>query len=271
MSQVVTKAFVMNSFPWKDRHRLLHLLTPDLGLITAMAPASERLKSRLRPVTQLFSYSEFTLTCQQSRFSVKDGSLIESFISISRDLDRLAAASHAAEVFSDAARNDQPQRNLFELWGYTLYEIAVAEDPVFIARMGTFRLMKVMGLLPCLDSCLICREAIDGPLLFSFREGGLLCGRDLDAAAGERLTSLSPGCGALLRHIANAPLTRLYRFQASEAVRHEASCFAERWLEEKMEKRYKRLAMLDQCPDFILPEQRLPHEEKDHDSLSQPL
>ncbi len=271
MNRVVTKAFVMNSFPWKDRHRLLHLLTPDLGLITAMAPASESLRSRLRAVTQLFCCAEYTLTCKQSRYSVQDGSVIESFVSISRDLDRLAAASHAAEVFSDVARNDEPQRSLYELWGFTLQEIASAEDPVFIARMGTLRLMELIGFSPRLDSCLICGSEPEVPLQFSFREGGPLCSKDLAAAGGETLMPLTAGAVSLLRHMASAPLNRLYRFQASPAVRGQAACFADRWVEEKMEKGYRRLALLDQCPDFILPADGTGREKESHDDLSRPL
>lgn len=271
MTTMVTKAFVMKSFPWKDRHRLLHLLTPDLGLITAMAPASESLRSRLRAVTQLFSYAEFTLSCRQSRYSIRDGSVIESFIPISQDLDRLAAASHAAEIFSDVARNDEPQRVLFDLWAYTLNEIAGAEDPVFIARMGALRLMEAIGFSPCLEGCVVCRSKLDGPLWFSFCEGGLLCDKDLAAAGGETLTPLSPGTASLLRHITRAPLPKLYRFQASPAVRRQAECFAERWLEEKMEKEYKGLAMLDQCPDFVLPPACIAGEDNRHDDLPQPV
>ncbi len=251
MTSLVTKAFVMNSFPWKDRHRLLHLLTPDRGLITAMAPASESMKSRLRGVTNLFSLSEFTLTCRQSRFTVKDGSVIESFISISSDLDRLAAASHAAEIFSDVARNDEPQKEIFDLWAYTIYEISVSEDPVFIARMSAMRLMELIGLAPGLEACVYCRDPFRAYAGFSFREGGLLCAQDLGRFKEQSLTPLSKGALALLRHIKSAPLPRLYRFEASQAIRREAASLADRWLEEKMEKQYKRLTWLDQCPDFL--------------------
>ncbi len=252
MTSLVTKAFVMNSFPWKDRHRLLHLLTPDRGLITAMAPASESMKSKLRGVTNLFSLSEFTLTCRQSRYTVKDGSVIESFIKISSDLDRLAAASHAAEIFSDVARNDEPQREIFDLWAYTLYEISVSEDPVFVARLGGLRLMEEIGLAPGLDACVFCRDPQKGYAGFSFQEGGLLCAGDLPRFQGHSVIPLSKGALALMRHVCSVPFSRLYRFQAGEAIREEVACLVDRWLEEKMEKRYKRLSWLNQCPDFLL-------------------
>ncbi len=250
MSTVATKAFVMNSFPWKERHRLLHLLTPDLGLITALAPASERMRSEIRGATQLFSLSEFVLTVRQSRYSVRSASVIESFIEIAEDLDRLTAASHAAEVFTDVARHDEPNRALFELWAYSIYEISVSEYPVFVARMATFRLMVEIGLTPCLDSCVRCHGHVDEPFRFSFLEGGLLCGKEEFRKTQAEWTVLSPGTLALLRHIATSPYKKLFRFYASEEAQSEASDFADRWLEERMEKRYNRLALLEQNPTF---------------------
>ncbi len=249
MEQVVTKAFVMNSFPWKDRHRLLHLLTPDLGLVTALAPASSSPRSKLAALTQLFSYSEFSLDIKPQRVTIKEGTLIESFADVSADLDRLAAAAHAAEVFSDVARNGEPQRVIFELWGYTLHAVSINEDPVLIALLGTLRLMEIIGYSPRLDACVICRRQLEGVPVFSYSAGGLLCEEDR-ACAQDALTVLSCGSLALLRHVMTVPFGRLFRFTASPAVRAQASCFASRWVEEKMEKRYKRLSILDQCRHF---------------------
>ncbi len=270
MGTIETKAFVMNSFPWKDRHRLLHLLTPELGLITAMAPASESLRSRLRGVTQLFSLSDFTLSSQQSRYTVKDGSVIESFVAVSQDLDRLAAASHAAEVFSDVARNDEPQRRIYDLWAYTIHEISVADDPVFIARMGTMRLMEEIGVAPCLEVCVCCRGAIDEPWRFNFREGGLVCRMEMSRYEKEASITLSRGAVDLLRHIMKASLPKLYRFQAASEIRAEVSCLADRWIEDKMEKRYNRLSLLDQCPDFLIPKRHVSEQQTLPDEQGSP-
>ena len=222
----MTKAFVMNSFQWKDRHRLLHLLTPEHGLITAMAPAAESLKSKLRAVSQLFSYSELTLSEQNGRYTVKDGAVIEAFTALSQDLDRLAAAAHAVEVFSDVARNDEPNRQVFELWAYTVYEISRSEDPVFIARMSSMRLMEIIGLSPDLDACISCREPIEGAYFFSYLAGGLLCEKDRAKGQRDAMTVLSKGTVALLLHIERAPFEKLYRFW--QAIRYAGKRVASR-------------------------------------------
>lgn len=246
MKTIETKGFVMNVFAWKDHDRLLHLLTPELGLITANARGSASMKSKLRSLTQLFSLSDFILIERQGRYTVRSGVLQESFAGISFDLDRLAAASHAAEAFSDVARNGEPQRYVFDLWAYAIYQIATGEDPVFASRLATFRLMVESGFAPMLNACVRCLSEVSFPCRFSFREGGLICDQSGCRQAGDEGVTLSEGTVALLRYVTKAPFSRLFLFQASDLIREEASDFADQWLEKKMEKPYRRLSLVDQ-------------------------
>lgn len=251
MKTIETKGFVMNVFSWKERDRLLHLLTPELGLITANARGSASMKSKLRSLTQLFSLSDFTLIERQGRYTVRSGVLQESFSGVSFDLDRLTAASHAAEAFSDVARNGEPQRYVFNLWAYTIYQIATGEDPVFTSRLATFRLMVESGFSPMLDACVRCQCEITFPCQFSFRAGGLICERIDCRRVDDTGIALSEGTVSLLRYVARAPFSRLFHFQVSDLVREEASGFADRWLEQKMEKPYCRLSLIDQSGILI--------------------
>ena len=168
-------------------------VTPELGLITANARGSASMKSKLRTLTQLFSLSDFILIERQGRYTVRSGVLQESFAGISFDLDRLAAASHAAEAFSDVARNGEPQRYVFDLWAYTIYHIATGEDPVFASRLATFRLMVESGFAPMLDACVRCLSEVSFPCRFSFREGGLICDQTGCRQAGDEGIALSEG------------------------------------------------------------------------------
>ena len=249
MDTLKTKGYVMNVFPWNDRDRLLHLLTPGLGLITANARGSSGIKSKLRSLTQLFSLCDYTLIEKQGRYTVRSGEMIEPFAHIAFDLDRVTAASHTAEVFSDVARNSEPQRLIFELLGYVLYDIDISSDPVFSARLGTFRLMCDIGFSPCLDGCVRCHHKLGKPpYCFSYHAGGMLCGRPECCHPDDGVITLSKSAASLLTYVSLAPYNRLFLFHASETVRTEVSDFTDRWLQEKMEKSYSRLSLLDHTP-----------------------
>ena len=59
--QIVTPALVLREVKVGEADRILLLLTPEQGLISASAKGSLRLKSRLFSSCGLFCYSEFTL------------------------------------------------------------------------------------------------------------------------------------------------------------------------------------------------------------------
>ena len=61
MEPFVTMGLVLKETRYREADRILTILTPKLGVITAMAANSLRLKSKLFSACGLFCYSEFTL------------------------------------------------------------------------------------------------------------------------------------------------------------------------------------------------------------------
>lgn len=69
------EAFVTTGLVLKDRYkesdRILTILTPELGVISAAAQSSLRLKSKLFSACGLFCYSEFTLVPGRNMYTVR--------------------------------------------------------------------------------------------------------------------------------------------------------------------------------------------------------
>ena len=63
METFVTLGLVLKETRYKESDRILTILTPGLGVISASAQSSLRLKSKLFSACGLFCYSEFTLVC----------------------------------------------------------------------------------------------------------------------------------------------------------------------------------------------------------------
>ena len=61
METIVTPGLVLKETRYKESDRILTILTPELGVISASAQSSLRLKSRLFSACGLFCYSEFVL------------------------------------------------------------------------------------------------------------------------------------------------------------------------------------------------------------------
>ena len=59
MEAFVTTGLVLKETRYKESDRILTILTPELGVISAAAQSSLRLKSKLFSACGLFCYSEF--------------------------------------------------------------------------------------------------------------------------------------------------------------------------------------------------------------------
>lgn len=244
MSKLKTKGFVMSVYPFKERDKMVHLLTPEHGLISARARGAAGLKSKMRPLSNLFSLCDYQLFEYKGRYTIDDGDIIESFIGVTDSFERLAGAAHAAEVFSDVARHSHPDRKIFELWAYTLYEISVNEKPVLISRVGVMRLLSDIGYTPCVHNCVRCQRPLTRVSLFSHSLSGLLCDRVDCQTADREAVPVSGAIVALLQHIVSAPYGRLYRFKLASDYEAPAGQLIDRYVDEKMEKEYKRLSLL---------------------------
>jgi len=256
VTRICSKGFVMASFPYRDRDRMLHILTPDHGLISASARGACSVKSKLRPLANLFSLCNYEFYYHKERFYVDDGEVIEAFLGISENLEHLAAASHAAEVFRDLTRNSPPDSRYFNLWAYTIYEISQSERPVLISRLSTLRLLAEAGYAPHIDSCNVCQRPVSDEADFSFRTSGIICGRRSCESTSEDSLKLSAGTLALLKHTLTAPFSRLFRFSVVDEVEENASQFLDLYLHEKMEKEYTKLDLLEHPFDIDLSELR---------------
>ncbi len=261
MSHQRIKAFVLQAKAFGQKDRLLHLLTEKQGLIVAMAYGAASGKSQLQAVTMPFVLGEYEIFAYRERTTIDRGELIEPFLPISQDIDKLTSAAHLSEVTLDALYQGVSENNVYKLWGYSLYKLCSGADPMLTAQIAALRLLSDLGYAPWLNDCVLCHEDIDEGAYFSFRDSGLICPRHRE----ENSICLSYAAISALLYIVQAEYAMLFNFTVSERVRSELLTFIERYLEEKMEKSYSRLKLLESL-DNILEKKLCPDREADAES-----
>ena len=99
--QVATTGLVLRQVKVGEADRILTILTPDLGVVSASARGSLRMKSALFSATGLFCYSEFTLTSGRSHYFVDTAQVKKVFHGISASIEGMALASYMAEIAAE--------------------------------------------------------------------------------------------------------------------------------------------------------------------------
>ena len=175
---------VLKGSSLKENDRLITLLTPEYGLIRAVAPGAKKYKSQLRGRTELFVVNEFLIIGGRSLEKIIQADTIYTYPGLSRDIGKLATAQYLAELAIALAVDEQPQPELYEMLNGHLRRIeafAVGESVYPYLARAVFDLLTVAGLTPqVFDCCVTQRQIIPNfnsvawRVGFSFEAGGIV-------------------------------------------------------------------------------------------------
>ncbi|MDD2457948.1 MAG: DNA repair protein RecO [Eubacteriales bacterium] len=244
MSHEHVRGFVLREVALGEADRLIEILTTQKGLVTALARGSRRVRSPLLAATQIFALSDFTLFNYKGRTTIDSAELVEPFLRLREDLDRLVCAAHLAEVFHDLVRDDLSDDRMYVLWAYSCHAISSQPDPLLVTHVAQLKALAVSGFTPQISYCQSCKstQIIEG--WFDFQSQGLVCPKDYRPIQGQAVLRLSAPALACLRHILQSPVERLFAFNVSDPVQKEIRVFSEQYLTVIMEKKYQRLSLL---------------------------
>lgn len=244
MAHVKIRGFVVREVPVGESDRIIGLLTEDQGLITVSVRGARRARSPHLMTTQAFAFSEFELFQNKGHYSLNASELIEPYLMLYQDMERLVCASHLAEVLVDCLRDDVAQPALFRLWAYSMQALQSGPDPLLTVHVAQWRLLSEIGLSPRLDCCVQCGRTQDAFEYFSIRSCGLVCGRSECLARAPDAMLLSGGALACLSYCQTAALPRLFNFTLQADVRNQVIDISARYLVHQFEKPYTKLDML---------------------------
>ncbi|WP_019508055.1 DNA repair protein RecO [Pleurocapsa sp. PCC 7319] len=173
----------------KESDRLVTVLTPEYGLIRAVAPGAKKHKSRLRGRTELFVINELLIIKGRSLDKIIQADTIYTYPGLSRDIGKLAAAQYLAELCLCLAIDEQPQPELYQLLNEHLRRIEEFDSQESIypyLAQAVFHLVAIAGLTPQVFNCCLTQKLLPPNLTssqwrvgFSFEGGGIV---DLETA-----------------------------------------------------------------------------------------
>lgn len=230
------KALVLREVKYKEADRILTVLTED-GKLTMKAPGALRKNSKFGAATQQLTFSDLTLYSRVGHWQVREGSVIEGFEGLRKDLEKLSLAVYLAQVLEAVSDEDAASPELLQLGLNSLFALsgALAEDWL-IKAVFELRLACLTGYAPELQGCLLCGET-EGPLYFDCEKGGLVCGKHREYG----VKAISPACLAAMRHVVFAPAKKIFSFSLTGEAAGEFAELCERYLLTQLERNFSSL------------------------------
>ena len=173
---VPVQALVLRTTPWREKDRLLVLLTKGRGKVLTLAQGAQVPQNRLAPVTQIGVVATFWLAKAREFDRVTDYRIERLPTRIRSDVLALTAFSVIAELLEFSVPAEAPDEELFNeaFWFFEQLEKGLSPTKWLVASQ--IRLLWRMGLMPHLLSCSLCGENIDSEqVAFAPSVGGTVC------------------------------------------------------------------------------------------------
>ena len=206
-----TEALILRASRFGDYHKQLELLSPDLGLLKAVAFGAFKGKSRLVGTSDPYSCARLQLYRNpvKNQYKVSDIDVLESFEGIRMELYRTYAAALVSEVTIAAYAGGGPDYSYtYGLLRRTLGLISNSNEET--CRRGIFqyllRFLAHSGFLGFSDQCARCGRDFQPAenTFLSLQDEGLCC----TACSGRNDPEVSPGMRRYMGSALEFPLSR---------------------------------------------------------------
>lgn len=219
-----TKGLVVRASDVGESDRLLTMLTPERGRLSALSKGSRSPKNKNMPSSQLFSYADYVLYEKNGYFWVRESDLAESFFAIRTDIEKLALASYICDVAGDMTQEEQPEPELLRLTLNCLYLLSRKESSKpneLIKAVFELRACAECGYAPELSGCTLCGGSTGETMYLDIPGGELICAKcrgslppaDENTPDTERYLRLSGGAAAAAAYITSCSMEKLFGFR----------------------------------------------------------
>ncbi|MHC5724571.1 MAG: DNA repair protein RecO [Nostoc sp.] len=141
-----------------ESDKIVTILTPEFGLIRAVAPGARKHNSSLGGRSGMFVVNELLIAKGRSLDKITQAQTLKTYPGLAKDLGKLAASQYLAEIVLCQALSEQPQEELYELFNEHLHRleaVSSANPSGVLAHLahGVFHLLALAGLTPQVQVC----------------------------------------------------------------------------------------------------------------------
>lgn len=185
---------MLRSVDFGESDRVLQLLVPESGRISAMAKGARRSRRRFAGTLDLFNHLRVSIEQRRSGAMARldQAQLVRSFTELRRDPARFALGCYLLELIGRLAPDGGVRADTERLFDFALAalgQVSRRSPDLRLRALLELRALDALGLRPELGRCVRCGRRPEGeaPLGFHVSDGGPVCG-----ACGVRMEGLLP-------------------------------------------------------------------------------
>ena len=247
MSATKTQAFILKTQDYRDTSILGDFYTRDFGKIKGIVKGVRDARGRFGSTLEPFSLNEI-LFYRRKRggdlHQVTQFEVLEFFPALREDLERLGTASYFTELLDELVEAVEANTAIFRLLQDALSFLSGGASPKRTARIFEVKLLELLGLMPEIRSCVVCRSGDVEAASFSVPMGGIVCRacRETKEAPG---VPVSRGALNFLEHARRKAFENLRPVKVSREVGEDLEKMLRRFVDFHLPNKLKSVTFLE--------------------------
>ncbi|MBR1797715.1 MAG: DNA repair protein RecO [Clostridiales bacterium] len=148
------KGIILKSTEYKEKDRLISVLTKDRGIVNICVKGVAGKNSRFAFASLPYSYCDFVVTLTHDFYYLKEGIVISGNTGIMDSLESMAVAGHISDCLRESVMQSDNAPACYELAIYSYYVLSNTPS-YYLQAMCIFnwRLMWILGLASKASEC----------------------------------------------------------------------------------------------------------------------
>lgn len=176
MEDIEVTGIVLDAMPYKEKDKLIHIFTIELGLVTGILKGVSSPKAKLKYAGQPFCFGKFDLTVGRDFYVVKGVDVIDTFFDLTTDYDNFRLCNLMLEVCKSILKPNIISEGLFLSLLKSLQNIIYnnVDSRLAITKFAC-DVAGIIGYKLNFDTCDNCNMKFVGDVKFDFDSGTLRC------------------------------------------------------------------------------------------------
>ncbi|MGN0961827.1 MAG: DNA repair protein RecO [Christensenellales bacterium] len=176
MEEITVTGIVLSSMPYREKDKLIHLFSIELGKITAILKGVSSPNAKLKYAGQPFCFAKFDLAISKEFYIVKGCELIDSFFELTEDYDNYMLSSSMLEICSIILKPEIIAENLFINLIKSLQNIVYNNVDVYLSVLKfLLSTLQIIGYGLNFNACDNCGLKFVGDIKFDIHSGTFRC------------------------------------------------------------------------------------------------
>lgn len=176
MNDITVTGIVLNSMPYKDKDKIVHIFTVELGVISGILKGVASPNSKMKFAGQPFCFGKFDLTKSNEFYIVKGVDLIDTFFDLTADYDNYKYSNLLLEICKIIMKPNIISESLFILLLKSLQAIVYNQVKLKqVISKFIVNTLDIIGYGLNFEICDNCRLKFMGDIKFDHYAGTFRC------------------------------------------------------------------------------------------------